>query len=224
MSVPKWRRDSHEKGNKKGWQDATSAAEKLFKHTLQKIGGKAGRAYFSKSDTFTRKFPLMKTSRKVFRLCKRANLIYPTKPQHFKQRRKALAKAFCAVDDMYTFLTAFNEEKTIEGLEYWTKLINDVGNLLIGWMKSDEERKQKMKEKKRILHFQLKQKTKMLKNLPFGNRHKANKTARNQFLRTPTVGNANNVRNVNASTGALNNNNANNSNAVAPDCNYSPTE
>lgn len=42
-------------------------------------------------------------------------------------------------------------------------------------------------------------------------------TARNQWLRSPNPGNANNVRNVNAS-GALNNNNAYNSNALAPDC------
>ena len=45
----------------------------------------------------------------------------------------------------------------------------------------------------------------------------ANMTARNQWLRSPNVGNANNVRNVNTS-GALNNNNANNANALAPDC------
>lgn len=41
-------------------------------------------------------------------------------------------------------------------------------------------------------------------------------TARNQWLRSPNPGNANNVRNVNTS-GALNNNNAYNGNALAPD-------
>lgn len=224
MSVPKWRRDSHEKDNKKGYQDATSAAERLFHHTIKKTGGPGGRAYFSKSDTFTRKIPLLKTSRKVFKFCKHANRIYPTKPHHFKKRRKKIIKALCKVDDMYTYLTAFNEEKPITGLEHWTGLIHDTENLLESWLKSDEERREKMKQKRHILKYQLKQSLKELKKLPFGNRRKTNKTARNQFLRTPNVGNANNVRNVNASTGALNNNNANNSNAESPDCNYSQTE
>jgi hypothetical protein len=40
-------------------------------------------------------------------------------------------------------------------------------------------------------------------------------------LRSPNVGNANNVRNVNPS-GALNNNNATNSNGVAQDCEKRP--
>ena len=224
MSVPKWRRDSHEKGTKKGWQDATTAAEKLFSHTLKKTGGKMGRANFTKSDTFTRKIPLLKTSRKVFKFCKHANLIYPTKVRQFKQRRKKLIKALCKVDDMYTYLTTFNEEKTIEGLDHWTGLINDVENLLTAWMKSDEERMEVLKRKKQVARMQLKKSFDDLKNLPFGNRRKTNKTARNQWLRSPNVGNANNVRNVNNSTGALNNNNANNSNAVAPDCNKSQTE
>ena len=218
MSVPKWRRDSHEKGTKRGWQDATTAAEKLFKHTLQKTGGPGGRAYFSKSDTFTRRITLLKTSRKVFRLCKHANLVYPTRPRHYKQRRKILIRALYSVDDIYTYLAAFNEDKHIEGLEHWTGLVDDVENLIVAWMKSDEERRASMKQKKRILRMQLRQGVKDLKKLPCGSRHKANKTARNQWLRSPNVGNANNVRNVNASTGALNNNNANNSNAVAPDC------
>ena len=223
MTVPKWRRDSHEKGNKKGWQDATTAAEKLFKHTLLKTGGKLGREYFSKSDTFTRKLPLLIASRKVFRLCKRANLIYPTTVKQFKKRRKILVKAFVAVDDIYTYLTEFNEEKTIPGLEYWTGLIDDAGNLIIGWLKSDDDRKKRLQSKKKIASFELKREMKKLKDLPFGNRRKTNKTARNQFLRTPNVGNTNNVRNVNTS-GALNNNNANNGNAESPDCNYSQTE
>ena len=41
-------------------------------------------------------------------------------------------------------------------------------------------------------------------------------TARNWWLRGPYPGNANNVRNVNTS-GALNNNNANNANGFVPD-------
>ncbi|WP_365699059.1 DUF6273 domain-containing protein [Ruminococcus sp.] len=42
------------------------------------------------------------------------------------------------------------------------------------------------------------------------------RSARNWWLRTPNVGNANNVRNVNTS-GALNNNNASNTYGLAPD-------
>jgi hypothetical protein len=42
-------------------------------------------------------------------------------------------------------------------------------------------------------------------------------TARNWWLRSPNPGNANNVRNVNTS-GAVDNNNANNGNAAAADC------
>ena len=43
----------------------------------------------------------------------------------------------------------------------------------------------------------------------FGSPHDA-------WLRSPYPSNANNVRNVNASTGAINNNNANNANGAAP--------
>ena len=40
---------------------------------------------------------------------------------------------------------------------------------------------------------------------------------RSAWLRSPNVGNSNNVYNVNSS-GALNNNNANNANGLVPDC------
>lgn len=224
MSVPKWRRDSHENGKKKGWQDATTAAEKLFKHTLQKTGGPGGRKYFSKSDTFSRKLPLLKTSRKVFRLCKRANLAYPIKPRHFKFRRKTLVKAYCAVDDMFTYLTAFNEDKRIEGLEYWTGLVNDVANLLTAWMKSDEERLRKMKEERIRLKCSLKQEMEALRTLPFGNRRITDKTARNQWLRSPYVGYAHYQRYVYASTGVLTSVYPYYAHGVAPDCIKSQTE
>lgn len=46
---------------------------------------------------------------------------------------------------------------------------------------------------------------------------RGNNCKRLWWLRSPNAGNANNVRNVNPS-GALNNNNATNSNGVAPDC------
>lgn len=59
--------------------------------------------------------------------------------------------------------------------------------------------------------------------MPFGIVEGNANTARNQWLRSPNPGNANNPRIVN-NTGALNNNNAYNSNAVAPDCMNSQTE
>lgn len=165
MSVPLWRRLTH--GNtKEDWQDATTAAEKLFKHTMQRINGQEGRAYFSKSETFTKRFPLLKTARKIYRLCKKANLIFPTKPRHFKQRRKKIEKALCLVDDMYTFLTLFNEDKQIKNCEHWVKLINDTGNLLGAWLKSDDNRKKKMKDEKRALRYSLRKGMKELKALP----------------------------------------------------------
>lgn len=46
-------------------------------------------------------------------------------------------------------------------------------------------------------------------------------SATNWWLRSPNVGNANNVYNVNTS-GSLNNNNANNGNGCAPDCKHRP--
>ena len=46
--------------------------------------------------------------------------------------------------------------------------------------------------------------------------------ARNRWTRSCNPSNGNNVRNVNATTGALNNNNARNGNCVAPDCENKP--
>lgn len=169
MSVPKWRRLTHGKikeGAKEDWQDATTAAEKLLKHTMQKINGKEGRAYFSKSETFTKRFPLLKTARKIYRLCKKANLIFPTKPKDFKRRLKKVKKALCVLDDMYTFLTLFNEDKPIPECEYWVGLVDDTGNLLAGWLKSDGTRRRKMKAEKRALRYKLRISMLKLKALP----------------------------------------------------------
>ena len=73
-------------------------------------------------------------------------------------------------------------------VEYWTRLIYDVQNLVRNWRKVEIEKHDKEAVVKRYW-----------------------------WLRSPNVGNANNIRNVNPS-GALNNNNANNTNGVAPDC------
>lgn len=169
MSVPKWRRLTHGKakeGANEDWQDATTAAEKLLKHTMQKINGAEGRAYFSKSETFTKRFPLLKTARKVYRLCKKANLIFPRKPQDFKRRLKKVKKALCVLDDLYTFLTLFNDDKPIPNCTHWLKLLDDTGNLLAAWIKSDETRKRKMKAEIIANRHKLYQSVKNLKSLP----------------------------------------------------------
>ncbi len=223
MTVPKYRRDSHEDGTKEDFQDATTAAEALFKHTLTKTGGKAGREYFNKSDTFTRRIPLQEATRRVFHLCKKANRIVPRQPKHYKVRYKLLMEAYCTLEDVYTYLTTFNEERHIQGIEYWVSIIVVLEKLLGAWIKSDEEHKQKMKAKNHALRTKLKQSMEELKKMPYGKRHNTDKHAVNQWLRSPNVGNANNVRNVNTS-GALNNNNARNGNAVAPDYDKSQTE
>lgn len=166
MTVPAWRRDTHENGNKEGYEDATTAAEKLLKHTMQKLNGKAGREYFSKSETFTKRVPLLKTARKIYRLCKKANLIYPTKVWHFKKRQKLVLKAILTADDMFTYLTLFNEEKHIPQIEFWTGLVVKVDKLLRSWIKSDERRKQALKEKKRALREERLKSAESLKSQP----------------------------------------------------------
>ncbi len=166
MTVPAWRRDTHENGNKEGYEDATTAAEKLLKHTMQKLNGKAGREYFSKSETFTKRVPLLKTARKIYRLCKKANLIYPTKVWNFKKRQKLVLKAILTTDDMFTYLTLFNEEKHIPQIEFWTGLVVKVDKLLRSWIKSDERRKQALKEKKRALREERLKSAESLKSQP----------------------------------------------------------
>ncbi len=140
MTVPKWRRDTHENGKKKGWMDVTIAAEKLLQHTITKVGGAKGRAYFSKSDTFTKRIPLLQTAHKVYHDCKKANLIYVKTQADFDKRHDLQIEALLAADDLLTYLTIFNEEKEIENLEYWVQLEDDTERLLRAWIKSDMER------------------------------------------------------------------------------------
>lgn len=204
MSVPKWRRDTHENGKKRGWLDVTIAAEKLLKHTMQKISGRKGREYFAKADTFTKRIPLLQTAEKIYHDCKKANLIRVKTKADYEKRHDLQIEALLSADDLLTYLTIFNEEKPIENLEAWVALEDDVEKRLRGWIRSDME----------------KWEASISKDID-GN--KTDKEARNQWLRSPNPGNANNVRNVNTS-GALNNNNANNTNAVAPDCMDSQTE
>ena len=105
------------------------------------------REYFTKADTFTRKMPLVKAARKVYRLLKQANLIKEFScKEDYKLRHKLQIKALIALDDVETYLDTFDEEKTIPNKAEWVRLIIDTENLLKGWIRSDIKRWKKVKE------------------------------------------------------------------------------
>ena len=105
------------------------------------------REYFTKADTFTRKMPLVKAARKVYRLLKQANLIKEFScKEDYKLRHKLQIKALIALDDVETYLDTFDEEKTIPNKVEWVRLIIDTENLLKGWIRSDIKRWKKVKE------------------------------------------------------------------------------
>ena len=145
MSVPAWRRDTHENGKKKGWLDVIIASEKLLKHTMQKVNGAKGRAYFSKSETFTKRIPLLKAAEKAYHDLRKANLVYANTQADFDKRHDLQVEALLAVEDLYAYLTIFNEEKRIEHLEYWVGLAYNTETLIKAWIKSDIERWEKLK-------------------------------------------------------------------------------
>ena len=140
MSVPKWRRDTHESGTKKGWLDVIIAAEKLLKHTIQKVNGASGRAYFPKSETFTKRIPLLQKAEKVYHDLRKANFIRVRDRRDYERRHDLQIEALLAVEDIYAYLTIYNEEKPIVHLEYWVGLVYDTERLIKAWAKSDEER------------------------------------------------------------------------------------
>ena len=76
MSVPAWRRDTHENGKRKDYLDVIIDSEKLLFHTITKISGNKGRLYFSKSETFTKKIPLLEVARKIYHDLRKANLLH----------------------------------------------------------------------------------------------------------------------------------------------------
>ncbi len=147
--VPTWEREKPVMGSGKGWLRVTIAAQKLFQHTLKKTSGAMSREYFSKSDTFTKKMPLIKSARKVYHLLKEANLIKDIRTKSdFKQRHKLQIKALIALDDHDTYLETFNDEKPIKNLEEWVRLEVDVEKLLRAWIASDIMRWERIKERK----------------------------------------------------------------------------
>ena len=216
MSVPAWQRKPNE-------LNAAIAAEELLNHTLNKMKGAKGRAYFNKSVTFTKRIPLQKAATEVLHKIMAANELHIEDDTEYKMRHKLQLKALAALSDVVRYLTTFNEDRTIDGLEHWVGLADNTESLLKAWIKSDKERRQRLLQKRAILAAQLETSMDKLKSMPFGIVEGNANTARNQWLRSPNPGNANNPRIVN-NTGALNNNNANNSNAVAPDCMNSQTE
>lgn len=216
MSVPAWQRKPNE-------LNTAIAAEDLLNHTLNKMKGARGRAYFSKSVTFTKRIPLQQAATAALHYIMAANEFHIEDGLEYAMRHKLQLKALAALSDVIRYLTTFNEDKRIDGLEYWVGLADNTINLLKAWIKSDKDRRQRLLQKRAILAAQLDISMEKLKSMPYGIVEGNTNTARNQWLRTPNTGNANNPRIVN-NTGALNNNNANNSNAVAPDCMDSQTE
>ena len=142
MSVPAWRRDTHENGSKKGYLDVTIAAEKLLFHTIAKISGNKGREYFSKSETFTKKIPLLEVARKIYHDLRKANLVYLE--TDYEKRHDLQLEALLSVEEMIALLTEFDNEKHIDGLEFWVGLIIAIDKPLRGWIKSDKERHYKI--------------------------------------------------------------------------------
>ena len=127
------------------------------------------------------------------------------------------------LDDPLSFAALLRRVEKIDGLEHWIGLVDDVLRLLKAWIKSDKERRYRLLQQRAIRLAKLETEVQSLKSMPFGIVENNTNNARNQWLRSPNPGNANNPRIVNSS-GAVNNNNANNSNAVAPDCMDSRTE
>ena len=150
MTVATYEREEPVEGREKGWLRVTIAARKLLQHTLEKTTGRMAREYFTKADTFTRKMPLIKTARKVYRLLKKANVIKDLSyKDDYKLRHKLQVKALVTVDDLETYLDTFDKEKTIPNKAEWVKLIFDVEEPLKGWIRSDNRRRARLKEEKK---------------------------------------------------------------------------
>ena len=216
MSVPAWKRKPND-------LNVAIAAENLLNHTMQKMKGTKGGSYFTKSTTFTKRIPLLKATTAVLHNIMAANEFQIDDDLEYKMRHKKQLKALAAVSDVVRYLTTFNDDRKIDGLEHWIGLVDDVLRLLKAWIKSDKERRYRLLQQRAIRLAKLETEVQSLKSMPFGIVENNTNNARNQWLRSPNPGNANNPRIVNSS-GAVNNNNANNSNAVAPDCMDSRTE
>lgn len=122
MTVSTWEREEPREGREKGWLKVTVAARRLLQHTIKKTTGRMAREYFTKADTFTRKMPLVRASRKVYRLLKQANLIKEFScKEDYKLRHKLQIKALIALDDVETYLDTFDEEKTIPNKVEWVQ-------------------------------------------------------------------------------------------------------
>lgn len=166
MSVPVYRRTKFEDKGEDKVLDVIIAAENLLNHTKDKMKGNKGKTYFSKSDTFTKKLPLLRTARKIYHDVRKANIIRVYSEAQFNKRNDLQIEALLAIEDLHSYLIDFNEDKKIENLEHWIGLVITAENLLKGWIKSDTERWYKLQADRIKIAKDIQE----LLALPFGKR------------------------------------------------------
>ncbi len=140
MSVPEYRRTKFEDKGENQVLDVIIAAENLLNHTKQKMKGNKGKMYFSKSETFTKKLPLINVARKIYHDVRKANKIKASSETLYLKRYDLQLEALLSIEDLHSYLIDFDEDKPIESIEYWIGLVCTAENLLKGWIKSDAER------------------------------------------------------------------------------------
>lgn len=166
MSVPEYRRKKFEDKGENQVLDVIIAAEDLLNHTKDKMKGNKGKAYFSKSDTFTKKLPLLDSTRKIYHNLRKANKIKAYSEKLYLIRFDLQLEALLALEDVYAYLIDFDEDKHIDSIEYWIGLVCTAESLLKGWMKSDAERWDRLQNDR----LKTEQALKELLALPFGKR------------------------------------------------------
>ena len=166
MSVPEYRRKKFEDKGENQILDVIIAAEDLLNHTKDKVKGNKGKMYFSKSDTFTKKLPLLNTARKIYHDVRKANKIKAYSETLYLKRFDLQLEALLAIEDLHSYLIDFDEDKPIDSIDYWIGLVCTAENLLKGWMKSDAERWDRLQNDR----MRTEQALKELFVLPFGKR------------------------------------------------------
>ena len=164
MSVPEYRRKKFEDKGENQVLDVIVAAEDLLNHTKEKMKGNKGKMYFSKSDTFTKKLPLLHTARKIYHDVRKANEIKAYSEKLYLTRFDLQLEALLAIEDLHSYLIDFDEDKPIDNIEYWIGLVCTAEKLLKGWIKSDAERWNRLQNDRTKTEQALKE----LLALPFG--------------------------------------------------------
>ncbi len=151
MSVPAWRRDTHVNGKKKGYLDVTISAEKLLLYTVYKVEYKEEKIingetklvpYFHKSETFTKKIPIIQIARKIYHELRKANRL--RLDSEYEKRHDLQIETLLSVEEMLALLTEYDSEHIIANLKFWVGLIEAVEIPLCGWIKSDKDRHDKL--------------------------------------------------------------------------------